>query len=102
VALDDGSVVGFDAMNYYMSHTQRTIGKPKLTQGQAEERVSLNLNIEQVRLAVIPLTGGKEVLTYEFMGNYGGNTYYVYINAQTGNEDQVLQIIETDEGKLTM
>ena len=102
VALDDGSVVGFDAMNYYMSHTQRTIGKPKLTQGQAEERVSLNLNIERVRPAVIPLSGGKEVLTYEFMGNYGGNTYYVYINAQTGNEDQVLQIIDTDEGKLTM
>lgn len=102
VALDNGSIVGFDALNYYMSHTARSNLEPKITKSQAEDKVSLNLDIKQSRLAVIPLPGGKEVLTYEFMGEYSGNTYYVYINAENGNEEQILQVIETDEGKLTM
>ncbi|MDI6600374.1 MAG: germination protein YpeB [Thermoanaerobacteraceae bacterium] len=102
VALDNGSVLGFDALNYYMSHTERNTVKPAITKGQAEDKISLNLDIKQSRLAVIPLPGGKEALTYEFMGEYSGNTYYVYINAENGNEEQILQVIETDEGKLTM
>lgn len=102
VALDNGDVLGFEAQNYYMSHTERAVKRPKITESQAEDRISLNLDVKRVRLAIIPLPGGKEVLAYEFTGEYSGNTYYVYINAENGNEEQVLQVIDTEEGKLTM
>lgn len=102
VALDNGDIVGFDAMSYYMSHVNRTIEKPKLTETEAQNKVSKNLKVESVKLCIIPLEGGKEVLAYEFKGTYSGDTFYVYINAQNGVEEKILKVIKTNQGNLTM
>ncbi|ADL67792.1 germination protein YpeB [Thermoanaerobacterium thermosaccharolyticum] len=102
VALDNGDIVGFDATSYYMSHVNRTIGKPKLTEVEAQRKVSKNLKVDSSRLCIIPLDGGKEVLAYEFKGTYGGDTFYVYINAENGTEEKILKIIKTSQGNLTM
>lgn len=102
VALDNGDIVGFDATGYYMNHTIRSIEKPKLTEAQAQAKVSKNLKVESAKLTLIPLDYGKEVLTYEFKGTYGKDIFYVYINAQNGNEEKILKLIKTEQGNLTM
>jgi hypothetical protein len=46
--------------------------------------------------------GENEVLTYEFYGTIGDSEYYVYVDAQTGEEVEVLTVIGTAQGKALM
>lgn len=100
VALDNGEIVGFDASAYYLNHQERNIEQPKITLEEAREEVRTDFDINSSRLALIP-KGKNELLCYEFKGNYRGADYIVYINALTGNEEQILQIIKNENGTLT-
>lgn len=100
VALDNGEIVGFDAAAYLMSHHDRDIPEPKLTEQEARERVRLDFNIDSIRLAIIPKESKKEVLCYEFKGKYRGEDYIVYINALTGQEEKILKVIKDENGVL--
>ncbi len=101
VALDNGEVVGFDAYQYLMSHRKRDIGKPSLTEEEARGKISQKLEVERVKLAIIPMPGDKEQLCYEFKGKYNQFDYFVYINAETGEEENILRIIKDEDGTLT-
>ncbi|MEW6622825.1 MAG: germination protein YpeB [Bacillota bacterium] len=98
VSLDSGNIMGYDAQKFLTSHTKRDIPKPKLTEDEAREKVNGDLKVEGVRLALIPLSNLDEKLCYEVKGNLGKDTYFVYINAQTGQEEKVLLIIKTKDG----
>lgn len=102
VALDNGEVVGFEAKGFFMNHTQRDFDTPKLSDAQARQKVLRGESIRSSGLAVIPTTYGTEILCYEFIGKLDDKDFLVYINANTGAEEQVLMIINTDEGILTM
>jgi germination protein YpeB len=103
VALDDGSIIGIESEKYLIAHEEnRNIPAPKVTVDQAKQRIGKRLNINNVRLAIVPTETNKEVLCYEFSGNYEGDSYIVYINAETGYEQKIVQIINTPNGKLTM
>lgn len=101
VALDNGEIVGFDAYQFLMNHRQRTITQPAITEADARAKVSRNMEISRVKLAIIPLPGDREQLCYEFKGAYKGNDYFVYINAENGNEENILRIIKEENGILT-
>lgn len=103
ISLEDGSIVGIESEKYLTSHIEnRQIQKPRITQEQARQRVGKNLNITSMNLALIPTETNKEVLCYEFIGNYKDDSFIVYINADTGFEQRILQIINTPNGALTM
>ena len=102
VNLDDGKIIGFEGLNYIYNHTERTLDKPQITEGEVRNMDFGGLNIESVRLALIPVEGGKERLTYEVFGRLDEYAYYVYIDAATGNAVKVLQVIDSDEGELLM
>ena len=95
-------VIGCDARNYIYSHHKRSIDEPEITENEASMLISENLKVEQTRLALIPLSPEKEVLCYEFKGKFGEDAYIVYVNAQTGEEEQIFRIINTDEGQLVV
>ncbi len=101
IALDNGEVVGFDANQYLMAHKKREIAKPKITEEQAKAKVNKRLKIERIKLAIIPLPGDKEQLCYEFKAKNDSSDFFVYINAENGNEENVLKIIYQDNGTLT-
>ncbi len=102
VALDNGEVVGFDSYHFLMAPKNRKNLTPKLTEAQAKAKVTQRLDIQRVKLAVIPLPGNREQLCYEFQGKYKDNDYFVYINAENGDEENILQIIKTENGTLTL
>lgn len=102
VALDDGEIVGFDGTMYYSNHHRRDLPEPELTEEEAERKLASHLKVTSRRLALIPLSGGREVLTYEFVTDYDGEKYLVYINALTGDEENILKLIDTPQGELTM
>ncbi|SKA81400.1 germination protein YpeB [Clostridium sp. USBA 49] len=103
IAMDDGSILGIESEKYLVAHDEnRKIDSPKITQTQAKSKVSKRLNITTERLALIPTESNKEVLCYEFVGNYKDDKFIVYINAATGFEQKIIQIINTPNGELTM
>ena len=49
-----------------------------------------------------PITPQTERLCYEFRGTCGGEEYIVYISVETGEEEQIFRIINTEDGELVM
>ena len=101
VDLSNGNILGFEATSYFLNHTNRNIGKVGISKEEAESKVCSKLTIKDVRLALIPLDY-EEILCYEFVCVMNGSDYYVYVNAQNGNEENILKVIETDNGNLLM
>lgn len=101
VCEERGMVTGMEGLSYVLNHTRRTNGKATISQAEARKRLSANINVEGARPAVIPLDD-KEVLTYEFYGNYDGRDYYIYVDAKTGNEVEMFTVIGTAQGKALM
>ncbi len=102
VALDNGGVVEYNASGFLMNHTDRDLSQVALTADEARESVSPYLTPDEGRLALIPTAGLNEVLTYEFhCEGQNGEQVLVYINAETGYEEQILILLQTDNGVLT-
>ncbi len=103
VALDNGKIVGFEAQGYIMNHTERTIPDVKTDENEAKKKVSPLLKVLAHELAIIPTGGLNEVFCHEFKCENGdGSHYMVYVNAQTGAEENILVLIENENGTLAM
>ena len=98
ISLESGSIIGFDATKFYTSHTKRSLPEVEITEEEAKGKVSSNLEIEKIRLALIPLSNLNEVLCYEIRGTMNDDIYYIYVNVQTGKVEKILLIVETEEG----
>ena len=102
VSLDDGQILGIETTGYLNNHTERDISKVKITKEQAREKLNKKLNIQSEILAVLPTEWKTEILCYEFKGKVEDTEYLVYINAENGEEEQILIITNTPNGVLTM
>ena len=101
VALDDGTIVGFDSTSFLTANYKRNTPKPKLTPEQAKEKVSVNVKLEEPpRLCYIPTPSFKEIYCYEFKTTYKGDTFFIYINADTGEEEEILKLVKSENGSL--
>ncbi|SHH91249.1 germination protein YpeB [Sporobacter termitidis DSM 10068] len=103
VALDNGNIVGFESQGYIMNHADRDIPAAKVSEKDAVKKVSSYLKVLSHNMAIIPTAGKNEVFCHEFKCENGnGSHYIVYVNAQTGNEEKILILQETDQGTLAM
>lgn len=98
--MDTGEVVGLEANNYLINHTRRDNLIPVYSKMQALQQVSPHLNATDARLCLIPHLG-EERLCYEVPGEYADNEYRVYIDALTGEEVEILMMMEDAEGQLS-
>ena len=101
VALDNGEILGIETTGYLNSHKERKLKEPKVTVEEAKESLNDDLNIESEELAIIPTEWKTEVLCWEFEGNVEGLDFIVYVNAETGKEEDILIITNTPNGTLT-
>lgn len=103
VALDNGEILSFDARGYITNHTARDLGKPSITEEEAAEKLSNTLNIMETNLCVIPSDGMNERYCYEFYcTDQDGKQLLVYINADSGEEEQILLLQISGNGRLTV
>ena len=102
VALDDGEILGFDARGYLVNHRERSFEDPAYTEEEVLDNVSGSLRAESCRLAVIPSDSVEEKLCYEIKCSDGERNVLVYVNAATGEEEDILLLIESDSGVLTV
>lgn len=103
VALDTGEVVGMEAKGYVMNHSRRELGAPLPDPEGAAGRLSPALTVKSHRPALIPTAGKNEVLCEEYTCQVGdGRHVMVYVNAETGMEEQILLLLESDSGTLAV
>ena len=102
VALDNGEILGMETAGYLNSHTQRTLKTPIISQDEARSKINKNLDIIEEGMAIIPTEYQTEIQCWEFKGVVEDRQFLVYINVETGKEEDVLVILETPNGTLTM
>lgn len=101
VCEERGIVTGMEGLAYMLNHTTRCVGEAKISKADARAKLSSEFETEGSRLTVIPYEG-EEALAYEFYGTCGGNDYYIYVDAMTGEEIQVFTVVGTKQGKALM
>lgn len=102
VNLVSGTVVGYDATSYFTNHTARTLSKGSLSLADAKGKVPSKFTIENARYVLSPLDYNREVVCVEVEATGEGSTYYFYYNVNDGSLENVLKVIETDDGNLLM
>lgn len=101
VSLRDGAIIGLEAGGYLRNHVQREFTLPALSEEDALSRLGGRLTAQTARLCVIP-ENAEEYLCYEITASDASGEYLVYIDAQTGAEREILQIISDENGALVM
>lgn len=101
IALDNGQVLGMETSGYLNNHTERNIKTPFVSIEEAKDSLNKNLEITSQGLAIIPTEWKTEIFCYEFKGKINETDFLVYVNAETGEEENVLVIINTPNGILT-
>lgn len=99
VCEERGIVTGMEASSYVMRHRDRDIAAPSISEEEAKSSINGNIEVTSTRTAVIPFMG-KDRLCYEFFGNMNGVDYYVYVDAETGEELEVRTVIGTAQGNI--
>lgn len=101
VAMDNGEILGIDARGFLVNHKERSFSSPSVSREDAQKLVSPQLTVKNVRLANIPLDNTKEGYCYEFTcKNDEGRNVLVYIDCETGKEQQILILFESKSGVL--
>ncbi len=102
IAMDSGEILGMEAGGYAANHTDRTFPSPKITAQDAQKKLSPALSVENVQLAVIPRESQDEAFCWEFKCRMDDKTFLIYLNTETGAEEDVLMLLETEGGMLTI
>lgn len=102
IALDNGEVLGIEATGYLNSHQERQYVEPKISIDEARANLSDKIEILSENMAIIPTEWKTEITCYEFKGKVKDKEFLVYINVETGKEENILVILETPGGTLTV
>ena len=101
VCEERGIVTGMEGLAYVLNHGKREIPEAKISLSSAQKKLHAGFDVETSRLCLMPAQNG-EALAYEFFGTYGGNDYYIYVDARTGQEIEVFTVIGTKQGRALM
>ena len=102
VALDNGEILGIETTGDLNSHKSRAYKKPDISIEQARKSLNEKIEIKSESMAIIPTKWKTEIFCYEFKGSVEGKDFLVYINCETGDEEDILVILDTPGGTLTI
>ena len=102
VALDNGEILGIETTGYLNSHHERAYKMPEISIEEARSSLNENIEIKSENMAIIPTEWKTELFCYEFKGSVEGKDFLVYINCETGKEEDTLVILDTPGGTLTI
>ena len=102
VSMSDGKITSLDAQTYLTNHTDREKTKTKKTASDYKSLISPYLTVNSTRKCVIPKENGSEVECFEYTctSTDTGEDTLVYINTKTGEEEDIMLLLKTDNGTL--
>lgn len=102
VNLQSGEIHSFDATGYISCHTQRTVPDNIITEEEGRKKLYSGLKIEDSSACFAPTEWNTENYCYEYVcTTQNGQQLLVYLNASTGEEENVLILLYSDGGVLT-
>lgn len=103
VSMADGKVVSFEAKGYLTNHIDRGNFTKGISLEDAQKNISHYLRVMDTKMCVIPKDDGVETACYEFHceSSETGEEVLIYVNAQTGAEENILLLLYSDGGTLT-
>lgn len=102
VALDTGEVVGCETRGYLMYHREREIPKIQVSVEEAKTKVNPHVKIISASLALIPQDSGSEAFCWQIEGKIDDRRCLIYVNTQTGAEEKLFLLIESESGVLAV
>lgn len=102
VALDNCEIIGCETRGYVMYHTKRDIPQIKVTAEEAKQKINPNVEFLSISLAVIPSESGKESFCWQIEGKVNDRRCLIYVNTQTGAEEKIFLLIESETGVLAV
>lgn len=101
VAMDTGEIVLYESAGYLTNHTERSFKVAHYSKEEAAEKLSSDLQIKDVAIALIPTDSGSEVRCYEFLcAAQDGQEILLYINMLSLEEEQIFILLKSDGGTL--
>ncbi len=103
VALDNGEIIGFEANGFLSNHIEsRKLPLYNVSKEKAVSLLGSGFGVKSINKVLIPLDTGKDVYCYEIKGIINNKTFLVYINTETGKEEDIKLFVQTDYGELTV
>ena len=103
VALDNGTIVGFESRGYLMNHCAKGTLPPQRSLARAQAQVTEGLHIITHQTTLIPTAGQDEVLCHEFKcRSDDGRNCLLYVNGETGEQERILLLLENENGTLVL
>ena len=84
-----GIVSGFDATKYLKNHRGRDEMKVNISLAEAYQKLYKDLSVESSRMAIVRTVRGERP-AYEFLCQYNGESYFVFIDAENGEEISIV------------
>lgn len=101
ISLSNGEVYSLEADGYLTNHTSRDVFD--FSQNSNSPKISENTEVLSSKNCLIPKKNGTEVFCTEYLCRNKRNSQEVliYVNAQTGEEEDILLLLYSDNGTLT-
>ena len=103
VSMNNGEVVSIEAKGFLVNHRDRAKFSADKTQEELQKNISPYLTVMNVKKCVIPKDNGTESNCYEFHceSNETNEEVLIYVNTDTGAEENILLLLYSDGGTLT-
>ena len=93
-------VVGWEATNYATNHVSDRTFTSSVGLLDALANINPLLEVQERNLCIIPDKYVGELSAYEFICTWENYTYYIYIDANSGEEVNIMRVINTSNGNL--
>lgn len=101
VSLSDGNIFSLEADGYFVNHTEREV--PGFAAEQNGVELNSNVEILSASRCLIPKSSGVEVFCNEYhcKNKSTGQEVLIYTDSETGEEEDILLLMYSDNGTLT-
>ncbi|MDE5671222.1 MAG: germination protein YpeB [Eubacterium sp.] len=103
VSLADGKIYSLEADGFLTNHRERGDFSMKIAEKDLQKKISSHVEIISSRHCVIPKKNGKEApcVEYHCRNKATGDEVLIYMNTTTGEEENILMLLYSDNGTLT-
>lgn len=102
ISMSDGKIVSLDAQTYLTNHIKRESFTATKTAEEYQKNISKYLTVNSKKKCVIPKENGSEIQCFEYSctSKDTGEDALVYLNSKTGQEEDIMLLLKTDNGTL--
>lgn len=103
ISLADGKIYSLEADGFLTNHRTRKDFSMKISEKDLQKKLSTHVEIISSRRCVIPKDNGTEAFCVEYhcRNKATGDEVLIYINTLTGEEENILMLLYSDNGTLT-